>query len=133
MRALRTIHTALRPGGVLLDIQPARHDSWVEIQRSDRTLRVAKLDESPGYDAQRAASAALQTAVDEKLFAPETDLFFTFRYHFESFDAWVEQMNGWERIVMSTELRERVREALTATPGKLRVARNMHAARFRRL
>lgn len=133
MRALRSIHAALRPGGVLLDIQPARHDSWVEIQSGGHVLRVAELDESPGFDAQRAALAALRTVVDEKLFAPETDLFFAFRYHFESFDAWVEQMNGWERIIMSAELREHVRAALAATPGALRVARNMHAARFRRL
>jgi hypothetical protein len=133
VRALRSIHAALRLGGVLLDVQPARHDSWVEIQHGDRTLRVAELDESPGYAAQRAALGALRTVVDEKLFAPEADLFFTYRYHFDGFDAWIEQMNGWERIVMSPELRERVREALAAAPGKLSVARNMHTARFRRL
>jgi hypothetical protein len=133
VRALRTIHSALRPEGTLVDIQPARHDSWVEIQGDDHLQRVVELDESPGYAAQHAAMAALQRVVDEGLFAPEEEVVFSFRYHFDSLDACLQQMDEWRRVAVSPELLAQVREALAVNPGELRVARSMRAARFRRL
>ncbi|HEX6799053.1 MAG TPA: hypothetical protein VF116_15195 [Ktedonobacterales bacterium] len=135
MRALRNIHSALRPGGVLLDMQPARH-SRLELALPDgRTLTAGAIDESPGYAATEAALDALRTVVAVGLFAPEVEREFEFLYHFDGLDEWREHMAGnWHRARVSPDLVARARELVAGHPeGALRISRTLRAARLRRL
>lgn len=135
MRALRNIHSALRPGGVLLDLQPARR-SRLELHLPDGQILVAgEIDESPGYAALDAALDALRTVVEEGLFALETEREFQYVYHFDGLDEWQEHMaENWHRARVSPQLVKSARELLAAYPaGALRVSRTLRAARFRQL
>lgn len=135
MRALRHIHSALRPGGALLDVQPARR-SRLEIALQDgQTLVAGEIDESPGYAATAAALDALRTVVGASLFAPEVERDFQFLYHFDSLDEWQAHMaDQWHRARVSPGLVARAHDLVSAHPtGALRVARTLRAARLRRL
>lgn len=134
MRALRNIHSALRPGGVLLDLQPARR-SRVELSLPDQTLVAGAIDESLGYAATQAALDALHTVVDAGLFAFEAERTFQFLYYFDGLDEWQQHMaDHWHRARVSPELVAHARELLAAHPaGALRVSRTLRAARLRRL
>ena len=134
MRALQHIHTALRPGGVLLDIQPARR-SRLDLALQDGQILVAgEIDESPGYAATEAALAALRTVVDTGLFAPEEQREFQFLYHFDGVEEWQQHMaDQWHRARVSPELVARAHELVAEHPdGALRVARTLRTARLRR-
>ena len=135
MRALRHIHSALRPSGVLLDLQPARRSRLEIALTGGRILVAGEIDESPGYAATAAALDALRTVVEAGLFAPEVEREFPFLYHFDSLDEWQEHMaENWHRARVSPELLARARELVAAHPtGALRVSRTLRAARLRRL
>lgn len=135
MSALRHIHSALRPDGVLLDLQPARR-SRLELHLADGQILVAgEIDESPGYAARDAALAALRTVVDEGLFAVDMELGFQYVYHFDGLGEWRENMaDQWHRARVSPSLVASARELLATHPaGALRVSRTLRAARLRRL
>lgn len=134
MRALRHIHSALRPGGVLLDLQPARRSRLELVLPDGRILTAGEIDESPGYAATQAALDALRTVVDDGLFAPEVEREFEFLYHFDGLDEWQQHMaDTWHRARVSPELVARARELLAANPtGALRISRTLRAARLRR-
>lgn len=132
MSALRNIHSALRPGGVLLDLQPARR-SRLELALPDgRTLVAGEIDESPGYEALAATLAALRTVVDAGLFAPEVETTFEYLYHFSGLDEWREHMaDHWHRARVSPELVARARELLAEHPdGTPRISRTLRVARL---
>ena len=135
MRALRHIHSALRPSGALLDVQPARSSQLELVLPDDRTLTVGAIDESPGYAATEAALGALRTVVEAGLFAPEAERKFEFLYHFDSLEEWQAHMaDTWHRARVSPELIARARGLVAAHPtGALRVSRTLRAARLRRL
>ncbi len=135
MRALRNIHTALRPGGVLLDVQPARR-SRLELHLPGGEILVAgEIDESPGYEALGAALHALRSVVAEGLFAFEAEREFQYLYHFDGLDEWQQHMaEQWHRARVSPELVAHARELIAANPaGALRISRTLRAARLRRL
>lgn len=135
MRALRHIHCALRPGAVLLDVQPARRSRLEIALPGGQTLVAGEIDESPGYAATAAALAALRTVVEAGLFAPEVERDFEFLYHFDGLDEWQEHMAGnWHRARVGPELVARARDLVAAHPaGRLRVSRTLRTARLRRL
>jgi hypothetical protein len=134
VRALRNIHTAVRPGGVLIDLQPARR-SRLELARGGQTLVVGVIDESPGYAALQVGLDALRDVTSAGLFAPESETSFPILYHCGSVDEWIEEMAGhWHRARVAPELIARARSlAADAPDGVLRVSRMLRAARFRRL
>lgn len=133
MRALRNIHSALRPGGLLLDIHPEPKHPWLVAQVDAQTIPVGQLDESFRIGTVRFARAALQQASDDGLVAFERETTFVFTYHFADVDAWLGHMAGhWASAGISVDMAKRARELLATGEGELRIPREIHAARLRK-
>jgi hypothetical protein len=125
----------LRPGGLLLDIRPAPQRPWVEIQRGESVATLGQIDDSYRFGTLRVADAAVQTMIDAGRFARERDVTFTFVYHLDSVDDWLEHMSeNWSSATLAPDLIARAREALpSGVEGELRIPRLIRAARLRRI
>jgi len=124
VRALRNIHSALRPGGLLLDIHPEPKHPWLVAQVDAQTIPVGQLDESFRIGTVRFARAALQQASDDGLFAFERETTFVFTYHFADVDAWLGHMAGhWASAGIPVDMAKRARELLATGEGELRIPR----------
>jgi hypothetical protein len=133
VRALRNIHSALRPGGLLLDIHPEPRHPWLIAEIGAQTIPVGQLDVSIHIDTVHSARAALQRIIDAGLFVPEREAQFTFTYQFATIDAWLDYMAGhWVNATIPERLVERAHELLEAGNGELRIPRDVHAARLRK-
>lgn len=136
MRALRNIHSALRPGGFLLDIHPEPRHPWLVAQSGAdaQTIPVGQLDESYRIGTVLSARAARRTVIDSGLFAIERETTFVFTYHFASVDAWLAHMaRHWGSARWDAGMAEHARDLLVAGAGELRIPRAIHAARLRAL
>lgn len=129
------MYSALRPGGVLLDVRPAPERAWVEVQRAGTARRLGQIDDPSRVKTLAASDAALQVLIDAGRFVREREQTFPFVYHFDSVDAWLAYMaEHWSSARVADELIGRAREALSShTNGELRIVRSIHAARLRRL
>lgn len=133
MRALRNIHSALRPGGLLLDIHPEPKHPWLVAQVDEQTIPIGQLDESFRIGTVRLARAALQSGVDDGLFIFERETTFIFTYHFADVDAWLGHMAGqWASAGIPADMAERASDLLATGKGELRIPREIHAARLRK-
>lgn len=133
MRALRNIHSALRPGGLLLDIHPEPRHPWVVAQVDEQTIPIGQLDESFRIGTVLSACAALRSVTDAGLFVPERETTFTFIYHFASVDSWLGHMEGhWASAGIPAGVAERARELLATGADYLRIPREIHMTRLRK-
>jgi hypothetical protein len=119
---------------VLLDTYPTVGHGRLEVHTNGRVLPIGQLDESAHVQKVASAQAAIRTVVGEHLFAFERETTFEFIYHFDTVDAWLEYMSTrWTGAVVGPDLIARVRQSLTPGHGELRIRRNIHAARLRRV
>jgi hypothetical protein len=133
VRALRNLHTALRPQGILLDVHPEPENTTVEIRRADQTINLGQIDQSQDRDEINVARAALRQTLTEGLFVLEDERSFDFVSHFDSVEDWLawrekRQSSG----VIAEDVIARGRALLAQAPGELLVHRRIHAARYRR-
>lgn len=140
MHALETLHTALRPGGLLLDVRPAPQFPQVEVWRSTvgelnagaAVVRLGQV-EDPCIETLPAVDAALQTVIDAGRFVRERTEVFTFVNHCDSIDSWLAYMaEHWVDARISAEVVAHAREELSREAGELRVVEAIQAARLRR-
>lgn len=145
MHALETIHSALRPQGLLLDIRPAPQHPWVHIHRrrttgdetnqtqDERVMQLGQIDDSYRMRTLAVADAALQTVLDAGRFVRERTQVFTFVYHFDSVESWLAYMaEHWSSAHVSADVIARARNELSAQTDEIRVLRTIQAARLRR-
>jgi hypothetical protein len=133
VRVLRNIHSALRPGGLLLEIHPEPKHPWLVAQVDAQAIPVGQLDESFRIGTVRFARAALQSVIDDGLFATERETTFIFSYHFADVDAWLGHMEGhWISAGIPSDMAERASDLLATGAGELRIPREIHAARLRK-
>src|SRR6476469_894652 len=99
---------ALRPGGLLLDIRPAPQPPWVEVRHGESVATLGQIDDSSRFGTLQVADAAVQTLVDAGRFVRERDVTFTFLYHLDSVDAWLNYMaERWSSAIISAEVMAR--------------------------
>jgi hypothetical protein len=133
VHALETIHTALRPHGLLLDVRPAPRHPVVEARRGDAVVPLGHLDDGFRIGTLAVADAALQRLIDAGRFIPEREETFTFVYHCDGVDEWLAYMaEHWSTARVDVDLIARARAALPEGTGELRVLREIRAARLRR-
>ena len=133
MRALRNIHSALRPGGLLLDIHPEPSHPQFEALTDGQATPIGSLDFSSRFGSVFAGRAALQSVVDAHLFVRERETTFVFIYRFATFDIWLDHVaTRWSDARIPVGVTEHAREALASGHGTLRVLREIHAARLRK-
>lgn len=140
MHALETIHSALRPQGLLLDVRPAPQHPWVAIKTSDATdrsegvVRLGQIDDSYRIGTLANADTALLTLIDAGHFCQERAETFTVAYHCDSVETWLAYMaEHWSTAQISSELIARAREELSQSTGEVLVLRAIRAARLRKL
>jgi hypothetical protein len=126
---------ALRPGGLLLDIRPALKRPVVQISRGESVTAVGQIDDSYRFGTLKVADTAVQTLVDAGRFARDRDVGFTFVYHLDSVEAWLDYMaEHWSSADISADVVARAREALPpGVGGEVRIQRIVRATRLRRV
>jgi len=133
VHALETVHTALRPNGLLLDIRPAQQQPWLEVSPAEICTHLGQIDDTYRMSTLAMADAAVETVREGGLFEREEDITFPFIYHCGDVDAWLAYMaDHWSSATVDDTLIECAREALREDPGDLRIHRIVHAARLRR-
>jgi len=134
VKALENIYTALRPGGLLLDVRPARRHPWVEVQRAHENLRLGQLDDSYRIGTQVSADAAVKSMIDTGRFQQERRTRFLFVYHFDTVDGWLDYMAAdWQSAHISRAMIARARDAFPpGSDGDMRILRWITATRLRR-
>ena len=133
MRALRNIHSALRPGGLLLDIHPEPSHPQLEALTDGQATPIGSLDFSSRFRLVFAGRAALQSVVDAHLFVCERETTFVFIYHFATIDMWLDHVaTRWSDARIPAGMTERARDLLATGEGELRISREIHAARLRK-
>ena len=134
MSALRNIHGALRPGGLLLDIHPEPENSGVEARIGAQAIPLGRLDVSYRTATILTARAALQQCIDAGLFQPEREMTFAFTYHFANVRTWQAYMaENWSTAHIPMAVVERAHAALAGGVGEICIPRAIHAARLRAL
>ena len=104
MHALRKVHEALVPEGVLLDMHPIPPSTRAEVD--GRSL--GAFDDVEFMDVVRATEAPL---VEGDLFALEAELEFDWLERFESAEELLEDVGLWEGCRIPETLAARIREA----------------------
>ena len=133
MHALKKLHMALRPQGVLLDIHPRPQDSWFEVRRAGQNFAVGQVDQAQDIADITSAEAALGQVLAGGRFVLEGERSFTFVRHFDSVETWLafraeRQSTG----SIAEEALDRARALLAEAPGELCVQRVIRAARYRK-
>ena len=133
MNALERMWAALRSDGLLLDIRPAPEHPWVQIQRGESMFNIGQIDDSYRIGTLQVADGALQTMIDAGRFARDRDVNFTFVYHLDSVDAWLEYMaEHWSSAIIATDVIARACDALPpGVEGEVRIPRIIRATRLR--
>lgn len=133
VHALRHIHTALRPQGVLLDVHPEPQHALVELHRGDQIIAVGQIDETEDIRDITAARAALCQVIAEGLFVAEDEQTFEFVHHFDSVETWLAyraERNSSGTI--AEDVLTRGRALLAEAPGEICVRLAVRATRYRR-
>lgn len=133
--ALRSIHHALRPDGILLDLHPEPQAATVTICSGSHSVATDPLSNATDRIGKIcAARAVLARVVDEGYFALEAQDVFKFESHFPSIDDWYafRVARGRTAEIDATAV-ERARQLATDMGGELRICEHIRASRLRRL
>jgi SAM-dependent methyltransferase len=101
--ALRQIHRALVPGGLLVDMHPIPPTTRVEV----RGKSLGELDDTEFMALVAATEAPL---AETDLFAFEEEVEFDWLERFDSGEELIEAVSSWENTRVPARLAERVRE-----------------------
>jgi hypothetical protein len=98
-------------------------------------MTVGQIDDTYRFGTLKVADAAVQTMVSAGRFSWDRDVGFTFIYHLESVDAWLEYMaENWNSAILSADMIARAREALPpGVEGEVLIPRIIRATRLRRI
>ena len=107
MRALRRIHEALVPEGILLDMHPIPPSTRAEV----RGRSLGDFDDSEFMDTVAQTEAGLNHTVTEGLFSFDTELEFDWLERFESAEELLEEVGLWEGCRIPETLAANIREA----------------------
>ena len=110
--ALRRAHKILDRSGLVIDLHPSPSSAIVCVGHEESGI----VDDSDGPRRHAAAGAALAAVVDERLFALERSLTFTFRTYSDSIEELRDYVAAhWRDGRINQETVDRTREALTRT------------------
>ncbi|MEK6273766.1 MAG: hypothetical protein AABM30_00335 [Actinomycetota bacterium] len=104
MNALRKIHEALVPGGVLLDMHPVPPSARAEVE--GRSL--GEFEDAAFFELVAATEDLLSTS---GLFEPEAELQFDWLERYDSGDELLKDVKSWEGCRIPRALAARIRKA----------------------
>ena len=104
MHALRQLHAALVPGGIVVDTQPLSPDSPVE----DAGRRLGRLDMREWRQTIDAVDARIAQAIEAGLFAIDGERVVEVADEFDSGAEFLEVVGGWRGTRIPASVAERV-------------------------
>jgi hypothetical protein len=116
VHALETVHSLIKPGGVLLDIHPGTEKAWVEAQVNGKEYFLDVLEETDDYIEYGQANEALTKAVKQGLFSVEEAGKFIFIIHagtMEEMRAYLAE--NWRDAVLNPSLESKAKDYLTSS------------------
>jgi hypothetical protein len=140
VHALESLHAALRPNGLIIDVRPAPvHPTVAFVPREVggrclQSVRLGQLDGSFRIGTLATADAALQTLIDAGQLVRDRAETFTFMYHFDSVPSWLTYMaEHWATVEIGEALIAHAQAELAVAPGEVQILRTMHASRLGRV
>jgi hypothetical protein len=107
VNALRNVHEALVPEGVLLDMHPIPPATRAEVD--GRSL--GEFDDSEFMETVARTEAGLDQTVADGLFVFETEVEFDWLERFDSGEELIEDVESWGDVRIPEELAARIRSA----------------------
>jgi hypothetical protein len=107
VNALRRVHEALVPEGILLDLMP--FEAWIPVETADQEL--GHLDAREFARDARQAESGLARTVRDGLYAHEREVRFHVLEHFESAERFLDIVGNWRGTRIPTRLRARIAHA----------------------
>lgn len=131
MHALESIHGALRPGGVLLDLHPQPRNTRVEIWRDGRVVPVGEIDLQEDISGIRRARDRLRSVERRGLFVTERRRFIELVEHYPTVEDWQEHLaREGSTIDIPDGMLDRVRGLLSDEGAELIVREPVRASRL---
>lgn len=94
--ALKKMHSALRPGGVMLDSRPEPLPVTVTLKTATASTQVGMLGCTSGFaTAITSAADALSLVVSDGLFHDEESVDYSMLIYLDSFEEWQQFMKKW--------------------------------------
>jgi hypothetical protein len=111
VHALETVHSLIKPGGLLLDIHPGPDKAWVEVRVNGKDYFLDVVEETDNYIEYQQANEALAEIVKRGLFSVEETGKFIFIIHAGSMDEMREFLSSnWKDAILNDSLDGKARE-----------------------
>jgi hypothetical protein len=137
VHALAETWRVLRPGGRLVDLRPYSTGWPLEVLAGEAVLLAGPLDDSIGIALDLASDDAIQEALDNGWFQPESSTTFEYNYYWDTVGGMHDFLKeNWEESAtvpddVLTNARHLVQS--TAHPVQIRIRRTMILASYRKL
>jgi hypothetical protein len=116
VHALETVHSLIKPGGLLLDIHPGTDKAWVEARVNGKDYFLDCLEETDNYIEYEQADQALAQGVERRLFTIADSGKFTFIIHAATIEEMRDYLSeNWKDAVLNESVESKAREYLTAS------------------
>ncbi len=111
VHALETVHTLVKPGGLLIDIHPGLDKAWVEVRVNGKDYFLDVVEETDKYIEYQQASEALTEIVKLGLFSVEEPGKFIFIIHAGSMGEMREFLSAnWKDAILNDSLDGKARD-----------------------
>jgi hypothetical protein len=111
VHALETVHSLVKPGGLLIDIHPGLDKAWVEVRVNGKDYFLDVVEETDDYIEYGQASDALAEAVKRGFFSVQEPGKFIFIIHADSMNEMREFLSAnWKDAILNDSLDGKARE-----------------------
>ena len=122
VHALETVHSLIKPGGLLIDIHPGLDKAWVEVRVNGKDYFLDIVEETDDYIEYRQANEALTEIVKRGLYSVEESGKFIFIIHAGSMDEMREFLSAsWKDAVLNDSLDGKAREYFSKAAESLEI------------
>jgi hypothetical protein len=114
VHALETVHSLIKPGGLLIDIHPGLEKALVEVRANGKDYFLDVVEETDDYVEYQQAGDALAQVVDRRFFTFEEAGKFLFIIHAESMEEMrVFLAENWKDSVINESVDGKARDYLS--------------------
>jgi hypothetical protein len=116
VHALETVHSLIKPGGMLLDIHPGTNKAWVEANVNGKEYFLDTLEETDDYIEYKQAGDALAQVISQGLFSVDEKGRFPFIIHAGTMEELREFLaENWKDAVINESVDGKAREYFTSS------------------
>jgi hypothetical protein len=116
VHALETVHSLIKPGGLLLDIHPGTNKAWVEAKVNGKEYILDTLEETDDYIEYKQAGDALAQAISQGIISVEENGKFPFIIHAATIEELRDFLtDSWKDAVLNESVDAKAREYYTSS------------------